>query len=84
MFKELKKRIRNKISRKPRVVFISIFSFDGLPAEHWENIFNMLRKYGKKNKLEFAVIGNSLVRPLDKSEIRELFDTVYKNAKGDN
>jgi wyosine [tRNA(Phe)-imidazoG37] synthetase (radical SAM superfamily) len=78
MFEKIKKKIKEAKNKKRPVIFLSIFSNEPICYNHMNEIVSVLRDYGNKNGIEFAVFNNTIVKPIEREQLKELFDYIYK------
>lgn len=83
MFEKIKKKIKEAKNKKRPVIFLSIFSNEPICYNHMNQIVSVLRDYGNKNGIEFAVFNNTIVKPIEPEQLRELFEFVYKTKFGE-
>jgi len=84
MIKKIKDAWNKRKKKKIPVIFLSVFSYEPIDSEHFMQIKDMLGKYGKKHNIEFALFSNTLVKPIERKELKELFDFVYKHKVEEN
>jgi hypothetical protein len=79
LIRNLKEAVKKTINQNKPVVFISEFSYEPVSGEHFKNIIDTLSKYGKEHGIDIAVFNNTLVAPVEREQLKALFDVVYKN-----
>jgi hypothetical protein len=67
--------------RKNPVIFLSIYTDNPIGAQHFGRIKEMLDKYSKENKVDFAIFNNTLVKPIPVEDLKELIRVVVEDEK---
>jgi len=67
--------------KKNPVIFLSLYTDNPMGADHFGRIKDMLNKYSKENKVDFAVFNNTLVKPIPKEELKQLIRWVIEDEK---
>lgn len=82
MIKKIKEAWKKHKQKKKPVIFLSVFSYEPIMGVHFQQIVKLLQTYGRKHDVEFAVFNNTIVKPIEKDQLKQMFDLIYEKNYG--